>query len=85
MFASDVRTERPSFLGCLQGVLHKRAFLVPGPVVWALVVCPRLADQAGGHVAPDTIHEAPKEDVHCAVGVDHSDENLGVRCCVVRT
>jgi hypothetical protein len=75
MFASDVRTEHPSFPGYLQGVLRRKVLQVLGPVVWAPVVCPRLADQAGGHVAPDTIHEAPKKDAYCVVDVGHSDEN----------
>ena len=75
MFASDVRTEHPSFPDCLQGVLRKRASPALGPVAWAPVVCPRLADQAGGHVVPDTIHGAPRKDAYCVVDVVHSDVN----------
>ena len=75
MFALDVHTEHPSFPGFLHGVLHKRELLGFDPVVGLPVECPRLADQAGGHVGLDTIHVVPKKDAYCAVGADHSDAN----------
>ena len=75
MFALDVRTERPSFPGCLHGGLRKRELAALGLVVGPQVVCPRLADRAGGHVGLDTIHGAPKQDAYCAVDADHSDAN----------
>ena len=75
MFALDDHIEHPSVPGRLHGVSRNWESGVLEAVVGPPVVCPKLADQAGGHVGLDTIQGVPKKDAYCAAGVGHSDAN----------
>jgi hypothetical protein len=55
--------------------LRRRTLVVLERVVWQPVVCPRLADRAGGRVAEDTIREIPELNACCAVDEDRWNAN----------
>lgn len=85
MSASDVHAGYPRFPGHLRGDSRMEELVVLGHAVWQPAACLRLADQAGGHVAEDTIREIRRMNAYCAVDVGHLGAKQKGPRFVVRT